>query len=107
MGVAKKYKSDIMRAVQEGVSDLYQAGVADKSMIQAFDKRCLTPVETMTPEDIRALRDREHISQSLLASYPYVSVNTVGQWERGEREPSGPSLKLLAVAKVNGLEAIR
>ena len=43
----------------------------------------------------------------LCASYLYVSVNKVGQWERGERKPSGPLLKLLSLAKMKGLEAIR
>lgn len=105
--MAKKYKDDIMRTVHRGVTDLYKAGVVTKDTMREFDKRCLTPVEIMTPEDIKALRERERVSQSLLASYLYVSVNTVGQWERGERKPSGPSLKLLALAKMKGLQAIR
>ena len=30
----------------------------------------------------------------------------IGEWERGEKRPSGPSLKLLALVKAKGLAAI-
>jgi len=103
----RKHKSDILKTVHKGVTDLYAAGLVDKATMRRFDKRCLTPVEDMSPEDIRALRNREQVSQSVLASYLYVSVNTIGQWERGERRPAGPSLKLLALARAKGLDAIR
>jgi len=105
--MAKKYKSDIFRVVHEGVTDMYDSGFVSKETMKEFDKSCLTPVEVMSPADIKALRVREHVSQSVLASYLYVSVNTVGQWERGERKPAGPSLKLLTLARTKGLEFIQ
>ena len=102
-----KYKSKIMETVHRGVKDLYESGHVTMETMRDFDERCLTPVESMSPEDIRALRQREMVSQSVLASYLYVSVNTVSQWERGERKPVGPSLKLLSLVKAKGLQAIR
>ena len=36
-----------------------------------------------------------------------VPVNTVSQWERGERKPTGAALKLLNVVKQNGVETLR
>jgi putative transcriptional regulator len=35
-----------------------------------------------------------------------VKKDSVSQWERGEKHPSGPSLKLLSLVEKNGLEAI-
>jgi putative transcriptional regulator len=35
-----------------------------------------------------------------------VTVGLVSQWERGEKHPHGPSLKLLALVQKKGLEAI-
>jgi putative transcriptional regulator len=35
-----------------------------------------------------------------------VAVKLVGEWERGEKRPSGRSLKLLALIRAKGLEAI-
>ena len=46
------------------------------------------------------------MSQAVLARHLNVETKLVGEWERGEKEPSGPSLKLLALVKAKGLDAI-
>jgi len=35
-----------------------------------------------------------------------VKAKLVSEWERGEKKPCGPSLKLLSLVKSKGLEAI-
>jgi len=35
-----------------------------------------------------------------------VTVSLVSQWERGEKHPRGPSLKLLTLVRKKGLDAI-
>jgi putative transcriptional regulator len=35
-----------------------------------------------------------------------VTTSLISQWERGEKKPSGPSAKLLALADRKGIEAI-
>jgi len=42
----------------------------------------------------------------VFARYLNVTVSLVSKWERGEKEPRGPSLKLLALVQKKGLEAI-
>ena len=61
--------------------------------MRKFDEMCLTPVREMAPEDIRALRLREHASQAVFARYLNVTTGLVSQWERGEKRPRGASLK--------------
>lgn len=46
------------------------------------------------------------MSQAVFALALNVSTQLVSKWERGEKKPSGPSLKLLALAHKNGIEAI-
>ncbi len=41
---------------------------------------CLTPMETMTPEDVRALRLPENASQAVFARYLNVTTGLVSQW---------------------------
>lgn len=103
----RTYKSDIKQAIHEGVSDLYEIGLVDKDTMRRFDESCLTPVEPITPEEIKRIRDREHASQAVFARHLNVTTGLVSKWERGEKKPSGPALKLLALAKAKGLEAIR
>ena len=78
-----------------------------KRTMKAFDEMCLTPVEEMTPEKIRALRMRENASQAVFARYVNVTAGLVSQWERGEKRPRGASLKLLTPVAKNGLGARR
>ena len=82
------------------------AAVMDKRTLRKFDKMCLTPVHPMKPEEIRELRRREHVSQAVFAIHLNVSKGVVSQWERGEKQPAGTSLKLLALVQERGLDAI-
>ena len=102
----KQYRSDALAAVHETASDLHDAGVMDKRTLRKFDRMCLTPIHSMKPEEIRALRRREHVSQAVFAIYLNVSKGVVSQWERGEKQPAGTSLKLLALVQEKGLDAI-
>lgn len=78
----------------------------DKRTLRKFDDMCLTPVCPMEPEEIRALRKREHVSQAVFAMYLNVSKSVISQWERGEKRPAGASLKLLALVQEKGLDVI-
>jgi putative transcriptional regulator len=103
----KTYKSEIMRALHEGVTDLYDSNLIDKATMRRFDERCLTPTEPMSGQEISALRERERVSQTVFARTLGVSLNTVSQWERGERKATGAALKLLSLAKAHGLDYVR
>jgi putative transcriptional regulator len=102
----RKYRSDIARSVHETASGLHRIGLVDRKTMRRFDASCLTTVEDLTPRQIQALREREDVSQAVFASFLNVRPGLVSQWERGEKKPSGPSLKLLALVKARGLDAI-
>ena len=102
----KKYKTQASAAIHQTMSDLYKNGVIDKQTMKKFDESCLTKIKEMTPDEIREIREKEMVSQSVFAIYLNVSTSVVGQWERGEKSPAGASLKLLTLVKKNGLQAI-
>ncbi|MCY4213228.1 MAG: helix-turn-helix domain-containing protein [Gammaproteobacteria bacterium] len=104
--MAKQYKSQALAAAHEAALGLAEAGLMPKRTMRAFEEICLTPVEEMAPEDIRALRLRENASQAVFARYLNVTTGLVSQWERGEKHPRGASLKLLALVDKNGLSAV-
>src|SRR5256885_12059198 len=56
---------------------LHSVGAIDRQTMREFDAACLTPVVPMPPERIRALREREHLSQPVFALYLNVSKNLV------------------------------
>ena len=85
---------------------LEEAGRVSKQTMRVFDEMCLTPVQEMSPANIRALRLRENTSQAVFARYLNVTPGLVSQWERGEKRPRGASLKLLTLVEKNGLSAV-
>ena len=102
----KQYKSDASAAAHETALGLSDAGIMAKRTMRVFEDLCLTPIEDMTPEEIREIRMRENVSQGVFARYLNVATGSVSQWERGEKLPRGASLKLLTLVAKNGLAAI-
>ncbi len=102
----KKYRSDIAASVHETADGLYEAGLMDKRTMREFDELCLTKIRPLTADEIRNIRERENISQVVFAHYLNVTKGVISQWERGEKRPSGTSLKLLSLVDKKGLDAI-
>jgi putative transcriptional regulator len=106
MAKPRKYKTNVKAAIHEIATGLHEATLIDKQTMRRFDESCLTPVHPFSARQIRALREREEVSQSIFASYLNVTKDSVSKWERGEKKPAGPSLKLLSLVERKGLEAI-
>lgn len=104
--MGKQYRSNIMASIHETAEDLYEAGLMEKRTMREFDGLCLTPISPLKPEEIRDIRERENVSQVVFANYLNVSKSIISQWERGEKRPSGTSLKLLSLVEKKGLSAI-
>ena len=103
----KTYKSELSAAIHETAEMMHEHGLIDKTTMKHFDESCLVPVTEMAPEEIRAIREREHLSQPVFARYLNVSKNLVSDWERGVKKPGGPALRLLSIVKHKGLEAVQ
>ena len=104
--MTKNYRSEALGAIHETMEALSVIGAVDKRTMREFDEACLTSVEALSPDEIRALREREHLSQPVFARYLNVSKNLISDWERGVKKPGGPALRLLTVVKKNGIQAI-
>ncbi|MCL4783588.1 MAG: DNA-binding transcriptional regulator [Bryobacterales bacterium] len=102
----RQYRSDAMAAIHETMEALHGIGAIDKQTMRHFDEACLTPVRALTAEEIRALREREHVSQTVFANYLNVTTSLVSKWERGEKKPSAPALKLLSLIEKHGIDAV-
>lgn len=101
-----KYRSNALAAIHETMEAMHDVGAIDKQTMREFDASCLTSVQEFAPDDIKAIRAREHMSQPVFARYLNVSKNLVSDWERGVKKPGGPALRLLTVIREKGLAAI-
>ena len=95
--------SEPLEDVRRGFRRNARPGIGDSDSI---DDACLTPIRPLKPEEIKAIRAKERGSQTVFANYLNVTSSLVSKWERGERRPSGASLKLLSLVEKNGLDAV-
>ena len=79
----------------------------EKTTLRMLGRDALPKVAKLLPSDIIKVREQAGVSQSVMAGYLNVAVNTVSQWERGQRRPTGAALKLLHVVRRSGFEPLR
>ena len=76
-------KSDACAAIHETMSGMYDAGVIEKKTMRKFDQVCLTSVHAFSATEIKALREREEVIQTVFAQYMNVSKDLSAS-ENGE-----------------------
>jgi putative transcriptional regulator len=96
----------ILDMVHETAQDLNAAGVMKETTLREFDALCLPPVEHYTAEQIKRIRLKNYASQGVFAAHLNTSISTVQKWEQGAKKPNGPSLKLLNLVAVKGLQVL-
>lgn len=57
------------------------------------------PPLAVRPRDVRAIRERLELSQSVFAAALNVSAETVRAWEQGKQRPGGPAARLLEITR--------
>ena len=108
--MAKKI-SKVSEAILEMAGDQYRSGLMDKA---AFDKitvrllgtQALPTVKPISSREIRRIREKANLSQAVFARSLNLSVGYISQLERGTKQPKGPALVLLNVARRKGFDAI-
>src|SRR5271154_3533944 len=101
-----KYHNRRLETLHKTAEALRKVDALDKATMRDIEAFCLTKVEPLSGGEIQALREREGISQAVLARHINVGTKLVSDWERGAKRPSGPSLKLLTLVRSKGLDAI-
>lgn len=101
-----KANSRILDEMLETARGLHQSNLIDKRKLGEIEALCQSTVEPMPPTAIKGLRETFHVSQSVFAKLLNTSVSTIQKWEVGDKQPSGPSLKLLNVVRRHGLETL-
>jgi putative transcriptional regulator len=59
-----------------------------------------------TGKEIRAIREKAHLSQAVFARYLNLTPGYVSQLERDAKRPTGPALVLLDIIRRKGIDAI-
>ena len=107
----KKNTNRITKELLETAKGMHKVGILDDKAYEKITKRHLgkeklLEMEPITSDEIRSIREREHISQAVFANYLNLTVGYISQLERGMRRPSGAVLALLNIVRHKGLNAI-
>lgn len=106
MTAKAKFKSDAFEAIHQSAEALHNVGAISKTTLREFDQACLSMPEAFNPQDIKKLRESQHVSQPIFARYLNTTESTVQKWEAGAKRPSGTALKLLSVVQKHGLNVL-
>ena len=106
-----KNQSRLTRELLETARDMRASGLMTKAAHDKITKRHIagaapTAPAMLTGPEIKALREKVHLSQAVFAHLLNLTTGYVSQLERGAKRPSGPALVLLDVIRRKGIDAI-
>jgi len=106
----KPKMSRLTKELLETARDMRASGLLTKAAQEKITMRHASIVPavavTFTGKEIRALREKAHLSQAVFANYLNLTPGYVSQLERGAKRPTGPALVLLDVIRRKGIEGI-
>lgn len=102
----KKFKSDAFEAIHSSADALLKVGAINMATMREFDQSCLSTPAQLDPQQIKRLREENHVSQPVFARYLNTNASTVQKWETGAKRPSGMALKLLGLVQKFGVQIL-
>ncbi len=82
---------DLQEGLQQAIDYEKGVGTARKTVFH------IVPVKKYTNLEIKAIRNKAGMTQTVLADYLGVSKKTVEAWELGRTHPTGPAYRLLGI----------
>lgn len=82
---------DLKTGLEEAIA--YEKGIG-KANVKTY---MILPIKEYSGKEIREVRIKAGMTQSVFASYMGVSIKTVEAWEGGRTHPTGPVFRLLDI----------
>ena len=89
---------DLKQGLEEAID--YEKGNG-KARVKTY---MIMPIKKYSNKEIREIRMKAGMTQSVFASYMGVSKKTVEAWECGRTHPTGPVFRLLDILAADDLE---
>ena len=90
--------NSLVEDLKQGVEEAIDYG---KAKVKTY---MIMPVKKYSNKEIREIRMKAGMTQSVFASYMGVSKKTVEAWERGRSHPTGPVFRLLDILAAEDLD---
>ncbi len=98
--------TEILDMAHEMGKDLFKVGAMDKITKRQLDVLCLPKMRVFKAAEIKKIRKRNRVSQTVFASALGTGKTTVQHWEQGVKKPSGMARRLLDIVDRKGLSVL-
>ena len=78
-----------------------------KTTIDKLESLGIPEAADFSPKEIKKIRQRINVSQSVFAALMNVTTSTVHKWEQGSARPQNSALRLLSIIDTKGIEVLR
>lgn len=95
--------ANLRQTINELAHDLHEADIIDRITLRSITEKDLPELNEYTGEEIRVIRQRQKLSQSVFAMYLNISPAMVKSLELGQRKAQGAILRLLNVVDRHGI----
>lgn len=93
-------RDSIKKAIGETVQDMINSGFKTSFTEKELNSLGVTiPEVQLTTHEIKEIREKLNLSQSVFAKLLNVSPSSIRQWEQGKRKPTGATRVLLDLLK--------
>ncbi|MFZ4288014.1 helix-turn-helix domain-containing protein [Variovorax sp. HJSM1_2] len=106
MATRLKVKSPAFDSIYHAAADLHSVQAIDDASMKRFEASCLVSASGLPPAQIKDLRTRFKLSQSMFAAFLNTDHSTIRRWESGQQRPSAMAQKLLSVVDKHGLKVL-
>lgn len=96
----------LSETIIEMATALYDIGELDITTMRNFKHERAHKIDHYQAHEIKQIRLKAKVSQTVFAKLLNISSETVRKWEQGERKPAGAALKLLNLVAHRGLDAL-
>jgi len=91
------------KSPEQAALELSHSLSLSKATLKQINNLLIHKIPELSSTQIAALRERENVSQAVMAACLGVTPSAIQSWEQGIRSPSNSSLRLLQILDKHGL----
>ncbi len=92
--------------IHSAATGMHKTGVISKKTMREYETLCVIEAPHLAPDEIKAIRMANNLSQPVFAGYLNVSKSTIEKWGSGDKHLTGAALRLLSIVSRHGLKIL-
>ena len=98
--------SRILKEMTEAAEGLNRIGLMSDNRLDEIKTISIPKLSPYSAEDVKTLRQKFNLTQTIFAKCMHVSASLVKKWEQGVRRPCGANLLTLHIVEKQGINTL-